>query len=198
MTHIENMKIGKLFNTLSFEEYFELIENHKKYTDFNTLGLFRSIIENNNLSVDQKIEVKNSAIKMFEKTFNFLQVKDPFTYFGIERLGKDLTKGDEEQAWKQIVHNQEKILKDKRIKHRSFGIYSKHHCAEINCIYNGLMLHKGSFLTVDRMHFASDQNRYEKKEKAKKIKSVRKIESQIVKDEIDLETAPAGNSLQIS
>ena len=180
------MKIGKLFNTISLEEYFEMIENHKKYSDFNTLGLFRSIIENNNLSIEQKIEVKNVAIKMFEKTFNFLQVKDPFAYFGLESLGKTLTKGDEEQAWKEIISNQEKILKDKKISHRNFGVYSKHYCREIGCVYNGLMIQKGSFLTVDRMHFFSDEGKSEKKEKAKRIVAERKTENQIINSEIDL------------
>lgn len=40
------MKINRKFNTLNFKEYLYFIENHKQFSDFNTLGLYRSIIEN--------------------------------------------------------------------------------------------------------------------------------------------------------
>lgn len=46
------MKINRQFNELNFEEYKFFIENHKNYTDFNTLGLYRSIYENNNINIE--------------------------------------------------------------------------------------------------------------------------------------------------
>lgn len=107
------MEIGKKFNTLSFSEYRHYIENHKKYVDFNTLGLYRSILENENLTHNNKIFVCNFANKFFQKTFDFLQIKDPFIYFELTTLGETLTAGDEKHLWNQIRINQEKILKEK-------------------------------------------------------------------------------------
>ncbi|WP_338791960.1 hypothetical protein [Bernardetia sp. MNP-M8] len=40
------------------EEYVFYIDNYKKYTDFNSLGLYRSIVENENLNLEQKIELR--------------------------------------------------------------------------------------------------------------------------------------------
>ncbi len=36
------MKVGRPFNTLTYGEYLHLIANYRKFTNFNTLGLFRS------------------------------------------------------------------------------------------------------------------------------------------------------------
>jgi hypothetical protein len=71
------MEIGKKFNCLSFEEYLFYIENHKNYTDFNTLGLYRSIYENDNITLVEKIKIRELANSIFQKTFDFLQIKDP-------------------------------------------------------------------------------------------------------------------------
>ncbi|VAW11216.1 hypothetical protein MNBD_BACTEROID03-2545, partial [hydrothermal vent metagenome] len=62
-----------------------------------------------------------------------MQLKDPQTYFSVITLGKKLTVADERQIWNDIILNQEKILKEKRIKHRNFGDYSKHNCGDKNC-----------------------------------------------------------------
>ena len=43
-------------------------------------------------------------------------------------MGEDLTIADERQFWSEIRKSQEKILKDKKINHRNFGVYSKHIC----------------------------------------------------------------------
>ena len=48
------MKINKQFNTLSYVEYLHLLENHKRFTDFNTLGLFRSISGNHEAETRRK------------------------------------------------------------------------------------------------------------------------------------------------
>ncbi|WP_338813104.1 hypothetical protein V9L05_17355 [Bernardetia sp. Wsw4-3y2] len=122
------MKIDRQFNTMIVEEYVFYIDNYKKYTDFNSLGLYRSIVENENLNLEQKIELREYAHKTFKKSFDFLQLKDPVTFFKISTLGQTLTQGDISQFWQNIRRNQQKILADKKIKHRNFGTYSKHEC----------------------------------------------------------------------
>lgn len=39
------MKIGVKFNQLTYREYINILDRHQKYTDFNPLALYRSIIE---------------------------------------------------------------------------------------------------------------------------------------------------------
>ena len=107
------MEIGKQFNTLSFEEYFFYIDNYKKYSDFITLGLYRSLSENEKINLEEKILIRNYANKSFEKTFNFLQIKDPWTYLKVQTLGLELTNADKEELWRKIRINQEKILHQK-------------------------------------------------------------------------------------
>lgn len=119
------MIIGQLFNTMTVKEYFFYIDNHKKYSDFNTLGLYRSILENLKLNLSQKLEIRNYANAIFQKTFDFLQIKEPQTYFELITLGEELTNADANQVWKNIKTNQQKILLQKRIKHRNFGVYAK-------------------------------------------------------------------------
>lgn len=179
------MKIGKKFRKLSKSEYKHYIDNHKKYTDFNTLGLYRSILENDKLDLQDKMEIRDYANEVFGKTFNFYQLKDPATYIGLVTLGKELTKADERQLWEEIRNNQEKILKEKRIKHRNFGDYSKHNCGYEFCRLNGLMLRQGSRFCESSMWFNSDKNHYSSKEKSKRIKKERRMKAQIIKDEIE-------------
>lgn len=69
------MKIGKKFNQLSISEYKHYIDNYKKYMDFNTLGLYRSIGENKKLNIKDKIEIRDYANEIFGKTFNLTQNK---------------------------------------------------------------------------------------------------------------------------
>lgn len=168
------MTIGRKFNTLSVREYLSIIDNHKRYTDFNTLGLYRSIVEHAELTLEEKLEVIQYANAVFAKTFEFLQLKDPKTYFDIVTLGRELTKGDEQQIWEDIRRNQQKILSDKNIKHRNFGDYSKHNCGIENCPYNGLMIKQGSTLSKGNMHFNSDKTPYLTTGKHKKIQSEKK------------------------
>ena len=175
------MEIGKKFNLLSVKEYLYYIENHKKYVDFNTLGLYRSILENEKLALSDKILVRDFANKFFQKTFEFLQIKDPFTYAELLTLGELLTVGDENQLRKQIRFNQEKVLKDKKINHRNFGLYSKHMCGFETCNYNGLMIEQGSLLTEHQMQFDSDRNRFCAQLKSARFRKDRKKEKQIVK-----------------
>jgi hypothetical protein len=161
------MKIGKKFNQLSLKEYIFIINNHKKYTDFNVLGLYRSIIENHKLSLDEKKIIKNNADVFFKKTFDFLQIKDPITYFKLSTLGLSLTQADENEIWDDIKRYQEKTLSQKRIKHRNFGYYSKHNCGIITCPYNGIMIKQGSILSECKMTFGSDREKRDKKHSKK-------------------------------
>ena len=174
------MQLAKKFNALSFQEYIQCIDNHKKYKDFNTLGLYRSIVENEKLTLEEKLAVREHAHKFFRKSFDFLPLKDPMTFMKVAYLGEELTKGDEEKIRADISKEQQRILKDKRIKHRNFGIYSKHSCGYDDCIYNGLMIKQGSWLTEDSLHFESDKNKYQQKVKSDRRKSERKNHKQLI------------------
>ncbi len=184
MTRIlkKQMKIGRRFNELTVEEYCYFIEHYKKYEDFNTLGLYRSIIENNKLELADKIYVRDIANKTFEKTFNFLQLKDPKTYFELTTLGREMTRADESQTWDDIRRNQEKILQDKKIKHRNFGTYARHYCS-LDCPINGVMFKKGF---NGHMFFGSDVNKYGRKAKSKRVKKDRKSGGEIIRKELEV------------
>ena len=162
------MKINKPFNQLTKEEYLYFIANHKQYSDFNTLGLYRSLLENEKLTLEDKLEIREVANGYFQKTFNFLQLKDPQTYFEVSTLGEELTRGDELNLWRIIREDQQQILKDKKIKHRNFGSYSKHDCGYDYCPYNGLMIKQGSALVETSMCFSTDKNRDSKRLKAER------------------------------
>lgn len=179
------MKIGRRFNELTKGEYLHCIESYKKYTDFNTLGLYRSIIENDKLPIEDKIFIRDFANNTFEKTFNFLQLKDPKTYFDLITLGKELTKADEQQVWGDIRTNQQKILADKRIKHRNFGVYSKHTCGYEYCPFNGMMVKQGTWLARGGIWFQCDMNRRDRKNKSEEFKKDRKKEGLIIRGELD-------------
>lgn len=153
------MKIKQQFNTFSKQELILLIDNHQEYSDFNTLGLYRSILENEMLTLEEKIEIRDYANLTFQKTFDFLQIKDPYTYVKLVSLGVDLTKADEKQIWKNVVKWQEKTLNDKKIKHRNFGDYSKHNCGDTNCVYNGLMVHQSNSRLKEMVMVFDSDNR---------------------------------------
>lgn len=160
------MKIGTKFNQLTYQRYINFIKNRHKYTDFNTLGLYRSIIENQKLDLEQKIAIRELAHEHFLKTFEFLQLKDPFTYFEVSTLGQTLTVADERQYWKNISTNQQQILKEKRIKHRNFGVYAKHICGYENCRFAGVMIPNARRHRFFPMSFESDENLCSKQLKA--------------------------------
>lgn len=178
------MDIGQKFNSLTVKQYFFYIDNYKKYKDFNTLGLYRSIVENEKLNLPEKISVREYAHKVFKKTFDFLQLKDPKTYVEVEHLGEELTKGDEQRIWDDIRKNQQRILEDKRIKHRNFGSYSKHNCGYDTCVWNGIMVRQSSWLAESNMHFDGDNNKYQRKIRSEGRKSDRKREKQIIDKEL--------------
>lgn len=179
------MTIGKRFNELSKKDYFYYIDHYKKYTDFNILGLYRSICENKILDLNDRIEIRDYTHKTFIKTFNFYPLKDPKTYFDLTTLGQELTAADEMKVWDDIRVNQQKILSKKKIKHRNFGEYSKHNCGYKDCPYNGLMIKQGSWLTESHMWFTSDKNEYAAKDKSDKVKKARKNKRRIIRDALD-------------
>lgn len=179
------MEIGQKFNQLTLKEYFFFIDNYKKYSDFNTLGLYRSIVENEKLSLEEKIELREYSHKTFRKTFDFLQLKDPKVFVEVSYLGSELTKVDLDRIWDDVQKNQQKILADKRIKHRNFGDYSKHHCGQDDCIWKGLMIRRGSWLSEGNMHFVGDKNKYQQKVNSERRKSDRKTEKQIIRKELN-------------
>lgn len=137
------MKLGRLFKKLTFSEYLAFIPMHETFSDWNSLGLYRSIIEHEKLTLEEKLEVRDLAHSIFQKQFNFLQLKDPKIYIEIASLGQELTVADERQLWEDVKRNQQRILENKKIKHRNFGDYSKHNCGVETCKYFGLMVKQG-------------------------------------------------------
>ncbi len=180
------MKIERQFNELNFEEYKFFIDNHKKYSDFNTLGLYRSISENGNINIEEKIFIRDYANQIFQKTFDFLQIKDPWTYLKVQTLGMEITNGDKEELWRKIRENQQKILNQKRIRHQNFGEYSKHNCGYETCPMNGIMIKQGSFMAEYEMSLGNIC-RYVQKQKSERRKSERKSENKIINKQLNLE-----------
>ncbi|MGB3181725.1 MAG: hypothetical protein WBB45_10065 [Cyclobacteriaceae bacterium] len=181
------MKIGKPFNTLSKSDYEYYIGRHKKYTDFNTLGLYRSLLENDKLTTEEKIAVRELAHGYFRKTFDFLQLKDPVTYLRVSTLGMELTVADENQLWEDIRRNQQEIIKRKRLNHRNFGEYAKHNCGVDHCPMNGVMVKEGSWLVEWHMQFEGDKHRYALKVRAEQTKEQRRNRKRMIDEDAELE-----------
>ncbi len=153
------MKLTQNFNQLTFAEYLQVLERHRDYSNFNVLGLFRSILENSKLELAQQLEIRKIAISKFAKQFEFLQLKDPQTYIEIQALVRsDLTIADKHQMWRDLISNQQKILTTKKLGHRNFGVYSKHSCGVEYCYYNGMMIKRGSFLMEGSIRFDTDEH----------------------------------------
>lgn len=175
------MKIDKQFNRLTLKEYFYYIDHHKKYTDFNTLGLYRSLTENERLSIEDKIAIRAYANKYFQKFYDFLQVKDPSTYLDVSTLEMELRKPERDQLWNDIRKNQQKILARKRLGHRNFGVYSKHNCGHDSCYMNGVMIKKGTTLYDAEIRFNSDKNEWTGKDKSLQRKKERKQQQLMIR-----------------
>lgn len=183
------MKIWKKFNTCTFQEYKDIFEYHKEYEDFNILWIYRSLLENQWLSVQEKIEVKELYNTEFWKTYHFLQVKDPITYFHLELFGKKYTKSDADQLYNNIQKNQQKILKDKKIKHRNFGTYSKHLCWIEGCPMDGMMIQYWWYWAEYNMQFEGDKHwvfhkswKHVKSDNNKKERKAKKYVKEVLQD----------------
>ncbi len=170
---------------MTLKEYHFYIDNRTKYTDFNTLGLYRSIVENEKLTLAEKLELRDYAHAIFQKTFDFLQLKDPKTYVDVCTLGEELTKADENQWYKNVWAYQQRQLKEKKFNHRNFGIYSIHDCGYDTCPYNGMMIHRGSRLAESNMHFETDKNKWAAQSKSERLKRDRKNEKVIIRKELE-------------
>jgi hypothetical protein len=179
------MKLGRPFKKLTFTEYLAFIPMYETFSDWNSLGLYRSIIEHEKLTLEEKLQVRDLAHTFFQKQFDFLQLKDPNTYIEVVSLGQDLTVADERQLWEDVKHNQQKILENKKIKHRNFGDYSKHNCGVETCLYLGLMIKKGGFLCEQEMRFDSDKNAWSAQLKSERLKRDRKNRKQIIDEELE-------------
>ncbi|WP_210116015.1 hypothetical protein [Hymenobacter wooponensis] len=151
------MKLNRRLNQLSEAEYRYLLVNYRRYTDFNSLGLFRSLLENERLDLQQRQRLRDAAADAFPKFYEFLQLKDPDTYFGLNTLGQELTVADKRAAWDEIKRAQQRILSNKRIRHRNFGLYTKHNCGYDTCPFNGLMVRQGARLAEGVMSFDTDK-----------------------------------------
>ncbi|SHN43868.1 hypothetical protein [Chitinophaga sp. CF418] len=181
------MKIGRQFNTLNLKDYLFFIDNHKKYTDFNTLGLYRSIIENERLTIADKIAVREYAHQTFKRSFDFLQIKDPQTYLEVLTLGQELTRVETKRIWEDIRKYQQKTIAEKRFGHRNFGVYSKHSCGYDTCHLNGVMIRQGSFISDGEIYFGNDKNRYAAKDKSDKRRQERKKAQQMIRKMLENE-----------
>jgi hypothetical protein len=178
------MKLNKKLNQFSYNDLIAIVENYNKYVDFNTLGLFRAIVEHERLDLSQKIALRDKAIAVFSKFYNFLQIKDPTTYFKLQTLGQDLTKADIDAFYEQIRENQYKILRQKRIKHRNFGIYSKHGCGYEDCNLNDLMVKQKSWFKEREMYFVQESNHARRRSSRNYEKYKMRKAPQILKDDI--------------
>ncbi|MFM2268922.1 MAG: hypothetical protein RL757_2363 [Bacteroidota bacterium] len=179
------MKLGRAFNKLTFTEYLSFIPIYESFSDWNTLGLYRSIVEHEILTIEEKIKIRDVAHAYFKKQFDFLQLKDPTTYIAVCSLGLDLTIADERQMWENVKHNQQLILENKKIKHRNFGDYSKHNCGVETCKYFGLMIKQGSFLCEQQIRFDSDKNSYAAQLKSERLKKDRKNKKAIIEEDLE-------------
>jgi hypothetical protein len=179
------MKLGQQINALTYSEYLHLLENYKRFTDFNHLGLFRSILESEKLGPTQKLEIRDAIIEKFPKFFEFLQLKDPVTYFSLVTYQQALTPADSHQVWEEIKRNQQRILAVKKLGHRNIGTYAKHDCGYETCHLKGLMIRQGSWLAEREMHFCTDKNEYPVLSKSKMRKRDRKQQKQIIAQELD-------------
>ena len=102
-------------------EYRHYIAHHQKYADFNPLGLYRSILENDKLDEAALLEILAFANQYFQRFYNFLFVKDPVTYSRLATLGQGLS---ETQQWQHLSHvwdRREKWCAEKGIRHQRIG-----------------------------------------------------------------------------
>ena len=111
------MKLNRPFNTLTLAQYRQIIPQHARYTDFNPLALYRSILENNKLSAADQQAVLALAKQYFPKFYDFLVVKDFNTYAALSRLGlPPLSPAQQYDYDEQLCAQAKKILANKRIR----------------------------------------------------------------------------------
>jgi hypothetical protein len=134
-------------NTLTAQGYRKLLASPHGRKQVNTLGLFRSIVENRKLPEEEKAAIRDACREAFPQFYGFLPVKDYRTYWALEALGREMTEADwralKERSWREAAA----WVKQRRIRHRSFGVHSKHEC-EPTCPMLGTMV-KPHFRSMD-------------------------------------------------
>ncbi|SFC05085.1 hypothetical protein SAMN05421780_102399 [Flexibacter flexilis DSM 6793] len=182
-------RLATPFNRYTLPEYLAALDDYKQTKrDFNTLGFYRSILENEKLTLEEKQQVLAYAYPVIGKSFEFLVLKDPHTYYNISILGREQepTIPEYRHIWQEIKAKQQAILEAKDFGHRSFGTYSKHDCGYEDCPYNGLMIQKGSVLSEGELHFCSDRDRTSAKKKSLAHKKDRKQEHRLIRRDEEL------------
>jgi len=160
------MKIGRPFHQLSVGTLRRLIPAYRKYTDFNRLGFFRGLLESQKLSLDEQQELLALGKSTFARYYDFLVVKDPYTWDKLENLGITRTRQAENADWLKIREKQFEILRRKRFGHRNFGINSRHDCGYEHCKLNNFMTKpKYQSRYGSEIWFKQDSRKYSKKEK---------------------------------
>lgn len=172
------MKIGRKIREMSAEKIRQLMANYQRYTDFNRLGLFRGILESEKLSLAEKEALRDAAISAFPKYYDFLVIKDPTTWDELQHLGQDRLRSQILRDWDDLSRRQQKLLKEKKIRHRNIGVYGKHLCGNDHCRYNGSMVKaKHSPRYGYEMIFDTDHRRggYHLQEKDSRRKRAKRI-----------------------
>jgi len=173
------------YNTFTKKDYIFATNNVKK-KNINMLGLYRSILENEKLTLADKIEMRDLLNEKNFKTFEFYQIKDPDLYVNLFILDKDMNEQQIDKVWDEVKEFQERKLKEKKLGHRNIGTYSKHNCGMVDCSMNGLMIKQGSPMAENCLSFKSDTNKSYKKDKSRKFKKDRKNKSKMIKESITL------------
>ncbi len=123
------MKINKKFKQMSMAEYRHYIAHHQKYADFNPLGLYRSILENDKLDEAAQLEILAFANQYFQRFYDFLFVKDPVTYSRLATLGQGLSETEQRQHLSRVWDRREKWCAEKGIRHQRIG------ASTVSCYY---------------------------------------------------------------
>lgn len=119
------MKLNARFNTFTLPRYREAIANHKRYTDFNPLALFRSILENGKLGEAEQLEVLALAKAAFPRFYRHLLLKDLRTYAALSRLGQEpLGDAQMRQYINKLRCEQEKEFAKRKIRNARVGAYT--------------------------------------------------------------------------
>ena len=128
------MKINKKFKQMSMAEYHHYIAHHQKYADFNPLGLYRSILENDKLDEAAQLEILAFANQYFQRFYNFLFIKDPVAYSKLATLGQGLSETQQRQHLSHVWDRREKWCAEKGIRHQRIGAstVSRHYLADGN------------------------------------------------------------------
>ena len=103
-------------------EYHHYIAHHQKYADFNPLGLYRSILENDKLDEAARLEILAFANQYFQRFYDFLFVKDPVTYSRLATLGQGLSETQQRQHLSRVWDRREQWCAEKGILHQRIGV----------------------------------------------------------------------------